>query len=95
MRINKITTQPGNAYSDRARPRADDCSDMRAAQRGGQPARHESVHELHALDVARGRHDLQQRTVERQRALVLCEVGSTRLAKQLRLLAAGTLRARA
>jgi ABC-type molybdate transport system ATPase subunit len=32
---------------------------MRAAQRGGQPAWHESVHELHALDVARGRHDLQ------------------------------------
>jgi hypothetical protein len=41
------------------RTSADDCSDMRAAQRSGQPAWYESVHELHALDVARGRHDLQ------------------------------------
>ena len=74
------------------RTSADDCSDMRAAQRGGQPARHESVHELHALDVARGRHDLQERAVERQRALVLFEVGGARLGKQLRLLPAGALR---
>ena len=59
MRINKITTQPGNAYSDRARPRADDCSDMRTTQRGGQPAWDEAVNELHTLDVARSRHDLQ------------------------------------
>jgi hypothetical protein len=39
--------------------------DVLAAQRGGEAARHESVHDLHAVDVARGRHDLQERAVER------------------------------
>jgi hypothetical protein len=52
-------SQPRRARSGRARPSADDGSDMRTAQRGGQPAWHESIHELHALDVARRRHDLQ------------------------------------
>lgn len=56
--IDKITS-PRHAGSDRARPSPDDRSNMSAAQGGCQPAWHESVHELHALDVARRRHDLQ------------------------------------
>ena len=64
---------------------------MLATQRRGEPARHEPVHDLHALDVAGGRHDLEKRTVERQRALELCKIGDARLAQQLRLLSAGAL----
>jgi len=74
------------------RPRAYDCPDMLAAQRGGQPAWNESVHKLQALEMARGRHDFEEHAIERQRSLVLCEVGGARLAKQFRLLPAGTLR---
>jgi hypothetical protein len=42
--------------------------------------------------VARGRHDLEERAVERQRALELRELGGARLAEQLRLLSVGSLR---
>jgi hypothetical protein len=49
----------GGLLARRDRPCADNCPDMRAAQRRGQPARHESVDDLHALKVARGRHDLE------------------------------------
>ena len=41
-----------------------DRPDVLAAQRGGEAAGHESVHHLHAVYVARGRHDLQERAVE-------------------------------
>ena len=44
-----------------SRAGVNDRSDMLAAQRGGEAARHESVHDLHAVDMARGRHDFQQR----------------------------------
>ena len=54
---------------------------MFAAQRSGQPAWNESVHELHALEMARGRHDFDERAIERQRSLLLCKVGGARLAK--------------
>jgi hypothetical protein len=64
---------------------------MLATQRGGEPARHESVHNLYALDVARGCHDLKERSVERERALELCEVGNARLREKLRLLPTRTL----
>jgi hypothetical protein len=49
-----------------------------APQRGGQPARNETVHDLHALDVAGGGHDLQEGAVERQRALQLFQVCNVR-----------------
>jgi hypothetical protein len=75
--------------SGRVRAGPDDRPDMLATQRGGEPSRHEPVHDLHALDVARVCHDLDERTVDRQRALELCKVGSARLAEQLRLLSAG------
>ena len=68
-----------------------DRSDVLAAERGGKAARHESVDDLHAVDVARGRHDLQECAVERQRALMLRELGGARLAEQLRLFSVGSL----
>ena len=64
---------------------------MLATQRRREPAWHEPVYDLHALDVAGGRHDLKKRTVERQRALELCKIGDVRLAQKLRLLSAGVL----
>ena len=78
--------------SDRLRAGLDDRPDMRAAQRSGQAAWNETIHDLHPLDVARIRHDLDERTVERQRSLVLREVGGACLAKQLRLLPVRALR---
>ncbi len=77
------------ARSGRPGAGANDRTDVLAAQRSGEPAGHESVHDLHALDMARGRHDLEQRAIERQRALVLCELVGAALAEQLRLLAVG------
>ena len=74
-----------------ARAGVNDRADVLATQRGGEPSRHEPIHDLHALDVARGCHDLEQRRVERQRALELCKVGGARLAKQLRLLSVGAV----
>ena len=67
---------------------------MLAAQRGGEPAGLKPVDELHALDVARRRHDLDERAVERQRALQLREVGGARLAQEFRLLSPGAIRIR-
>jgi hypothetical protein len=77
--------------SARRRPGSDDCPYVRAAQRRGQPASNETIHELHALEMARGRHDFGKRTIERQSPLALCEVRGAHLAKQLRLLPVGTL----
>src|SRR5262249_54207824 len=65
--------------SGRAGASVNNRPDVLAAQRGGEAARHESVHNLHAVDVARGRHDLQERAVERQCALELRELGGARL----------------
>jgi hypothetical protein len=65
--------------------------DVLATERGGEAARHESVHDLHVLDVARGRHDLQERAVERQRALMLRELSGAGLTEQLRLFSVGSL----
>src|ERR1700722_14303198 len=59
---------------------------MRAAQRGGQTTGNQAIDDLHPLDMARRRHDLEKRGVERQRSLVFCEIGRARLAQQLRLL---------
>jgi hypothetical protein len=67
--------------SDWTRAGVNDRPDVLAAQRGSEPARHESVHDLHAFDVARGRHDLEQRAVERQRALELRKIGAACLAE--------------
>ena len=46
---------------------------------------------MHAVDVARGGHDLQERAVERKRALELRELSGARLAEQLCLLSVGSL----
>ena len=62
----------------------DDRSDMLAAQR-------ESVHHLHALKVTRGRHDVKQRAVDRQRAAALRQLRPRRLGEQFGLFAVGTL----
>ena len=62
-----------------------------ATQRRGEPAWHKRVYNLHALDVARSRHDLEKRTVKRQRALELCNIGDGRLAQKTRLLSPGPL----
>ena len=52
--------------SGRARAGVDDRPDMLATQRGGEPARHESVHDLHVCEMARRCHHFHERTVERQ-----------------------------
>jgi hypothetical protein len=54
---------------------------------GGEPAGNESVPDLHALDVARVRHDIEERTIQWQRALELRKFGGARLLEQLCLLA--------
>ena len=51
--------KPIGRVSGRARTSVDDRPDMLAAQRGGEPAGDEPVDDLHALDVARGRHHLE------------------------------------
>jgi len=68
-----------------------DRPDVLATQRGSDPTRREPVHDLHVLEMARGRHDFEQRAVERQRAFVLREIGGARLAEQLRLLPTGAV----
>ena len=73
-------------WSGRARPCVDDRPNMLATQRGGEPAQHESVHDLHTLDVSRCCHYIEERTIERQRAFVRCEVGDGGLPEELRLL---------
>jgi hypothetical protein len=64
---------------------------MLAAKRRCEPAWHKPVYDLNALDMARGRHHVEERTVKRQRTLELCNIGDGRLAQQLRLLSAGAL----
>ena len=68
-----------------------DRPDVLAAQRRSEPAGNESVHDLHALDVPRVRHDIEERAIERQRSLELRKFGGTRLPKQLRLFAVGAV----
>jgi hypothetical protein len=58
-------------YAARAGTSSDDRPDVFSTQRSGEPAPHEPVHELHAFKVAHGCHDLDERAVERQRALEL------------------------
>src|SRR6516162_4835393 len=54
--------------SGRARASIYDRPDVLATQRRSEPAGNESVHDLHALDVPRARHDLEERGTEWQRA---------------------------
>ena len=68
-----------------------DRPDVLAAERSGEAARHQSVHDLNVVDMTRGRHDFQKRAVERQRALVLRELGGAGLAEQLRFFSIGSL----
>ena len=70
---------------------ADDRPDVFAPQCGGESTRDKPVDELHTLEVARGRHDVEKRAVDGQRALLLGEVGGTRLTDQLCALAAGVI----
>ncbi len=61
----------------------DDRPGVLAAQRGREPARNKTVHDLHARDVARVRHDLDQRPIERQRGLLhLRQIRKAGLAQQ-------------
>ena len=53
--------------SDLMRAGMNDRADVLATQCGGQPFRHKPIHDLHALDVTRGGHDLDQSRVDRQR----------------------------
>jgi hypothetical protein len=73
------------------RARADNGPDMFTAQRRGEPAWYQSVHDLHALQVARGRHDFEQCTVDWQRARPCREVGDARFANELRRRSAGSM----
>lgn len=65
--------------------------DVLATQRRSEPAGNEPVHHLHPLDVLRVRHDLEERAIERQRALDLGKFGGARLPEQLRLLPVGPI----
>src|SRR5580698_1529094 len=65
---------------------------MLAAERGRETAGNEAVHHLHPLEMARGSHDVEERAIEWQRSLMLCEIGRARLAQQFRLLAVRSLR---
>jgi hypothetical protein len=64
----------------------DDRPDMLPPQRRSEPTWNESVHQLHPLDVARGPHDFEKGTIERQRTRVLGKIGRACLAHDLRLL---------
>jgi hypothetical protein len=55
---------------------------MFSAQRRGKPAWNESVHNLHALEVARGCHDVEECAVDRQGARAPREVGGARFANE-------------
>ena len=68
-----------------------DRANMFATQGGGKPSRHKPIHNLHALDVAGRRHDLEESPIDRQRALELCQIGDARLAKQFCLLSIGAI----
>ena len=59
-----------------------DRPDVLATQRHSEPARNESIHDLHALDVPCVRHDLEERAIERQRAWELRKFGGARLSEQ-------------
>ena len=69
----------------------DNGADMLSTQSRCEPARHESVDNLHTLNVARVRHDFQERTVKRQCAWLFREFGITHLANQLRILSIGAI----
>ena len=93
--VSKTRPRPfipnGGTRSVRPCTGVNDRPDMLATQRGGEPAWHKPVDDLHALDVTGGRHDLEKRSVKRQRALELCNIRDGRLAQKLRLLSAGAL----
>ncbi|GCC49097.1 hypothetical protein chiPu_0032991, partial [Chiloscyllium punctatum] len=57
----------------------------------GEPAGNQTIDDLHALDVPGIGHHLEQRGIERQRALQPGEIGEARLTQQLGLLALGTI----
>ena len=64
---------------------ANDCPDVLTTQRGGQPAWHQSIDNLHALNMACSRHDLNERTVKRQRTGMFFKLFGAGLSNELRL----------
>jgi hypothetical protein len=56
------------------RASVNDRPDVLAAQRSSKSARNESVHDLHSLNVARVRYDLEECRIEWERTLELCGV---------------------
>ena len=77
--------------SGRSRAGVNDRPNVLATQRRGEPAWHEPVYDLHALEMVGSCHDLEKRTVERQRAPELCKIDDVGLAQKLRLLSARVL----
>lgn len=65
-----------------------DCPNVFATQRYGESPSYKTIDDLHALKVAGSLHDVEQRTVKRQRALQHCESSEVSLAQQLRLFTA-------
>jgi hypothetical protein len=65
-----------------------------ATQRRSEPAGNESVHDLHALDVLGVRHDIEKRSIDRQRALMLRKLGAARLLDELCLFPTASDRSR-
>ena len=63
----------------------DDRPYMFAAKRRGEPSRGQTIHDLHMLQMTRGRHHLQQRAIEWQCALDFPEIVDARLADQFSL----------
>ena len=73
-------------HSGRARAGVNNRAYVLAAQRRSKPARNQSVHHLHTRDVTRIRHNLEERRIERQRALMLRKFDGACLPEQLRSL---------
>jgi hypothetical protein len=86
-----ISRRTGGMLSGCPRASVNDRPDVLATQRCGESAWDEPVYDLHTLEVASNRHDLEKRTVYRERALELRKISDVRLAQKLRLLSAGSL----
>jgi len=84
LRFMNVAPSEHAQQSRRTRAGVDDGPDIFAAERRGQPAGYESVHDLHALDVPRVGHDIEECRVDLQRASARCELGRGRFADELR-----------
>src|SRR5262245_47224477 len=91
MVVERSTNAGDCENSGRARAGINDRPDVLATQRRSEPVGNQSVHDLHALNVPRVRHDLEERAIDWKRTLQLCKLGGACLPEQLRLFPVGTI----